>query len=94
MPLEVTVTCYFVSYDLPKNSDYAPLIKAIKSYGTWAHITESLWAVVTDTGATAVRDRLGEFVPSGGRLFVAKAASGAAWRNVICRNEWLKEHLP
>ncbi len=88
------MACFLISYDLPEGSDYEPLIEGIKSYRTWAHITESLWAIVTEDRPVAIRDNLGTFVPEGGRLFVQKAASGAAWRNVICRNAWLKEHLP
>jgi hypothetical protein len=89
-----SVACFYISYDLPEGSDYGPLINAIKSYGAWAHVTESMWAVVADISAKALRDDLVDLVPASGRLFVAKAASGVAWRNVMCRNDWLMEHLP
>jgi hypothetical protein len=85
--------CFIISYDLKEGDDYGPLIDAIKAYGTWAHITESTWGVVTDKSAGEVRDDLEQHVPEGGRLFVVKSAQTGAWRNVICRNEWLKEHL-
>ena len=39
---------YIISYDLRKpERNYEALYEAIKAYGTWAHINESLWAVVT-----------------------------------------------
>lgn len=85
--------CYIISYDMAKGGDDAPLIAAIKEYGTWAHITESTWAVVTDKSHVEVRDDIGRHLPQGSRLFVNKSGKSAAWRNVICRNEWLKENL-
>lgn len=84
---------YVITYDLPEGSDYGPLYEAIKSYGTWAHITESTWAIVTSQPAGHVRDDLGSHVPAGGRLFVVRTGGQAAWRNVICTNTWLKEKL-
>lgn len=88
------MTCYVISYDLRKsNSDYLKLYEAIKSYGTWAHINESVWAVVTTQTAVQVRDNLIQYVDSEDRIFVIKSGVEAAWRNAICKNEWLKEHL-
>ena len=84
---------YIISYDLRQQRDYDSLYEAIKSYGTWAHIAESTWAVVTSSSAVAVRDHLSKHVDADDRIFVVKSGVEAAWRNVICRNEWLKEHL-
>lgn len=86
-------TCYIVSYDMAKNGDYNALFEAIKSYGIYAHITESTWAVVTHNNATAVRDHLNRYLPAGSRLFVVKSGVESAWHNVICNNEWLKRYL-
>ena len=85
--------CYIISYDMAKGGDYDELIEAIKEYNTWAHITESTWAVVTEESHNEIRDNLGQFLPKGSRLFVLKSGSSGAWRNVICRSEWLKENL-
>lgn len=87
------MACYLISYDLRKAKDYERLYDAIKSYGTWAHVLESSWAVETDKTATNLRDHLAEFIDSDDGLFVVKSAGEAAWRNVLCKNEWLKEHL-
>jgi len=85
---------YIISYDLRKpGQDYDALYEAIKSYGTWAHINKSVWAVVTTNSAVQVRDYLSQFMDSNDRLFVVKSGVAAAWRNSICKNEWLKEHL-
>jgi len=87
------MACYVICYDVVAGGDYEPLYSAIKRYGTWAHITESTWAIVSEKTHTEVRDDLGQYVPEGGRLFVVKSAKAAAWRNVLCRSEWLKENI-
>lgn len=85
---------YIISYDLKKpGQNYGQLYDAIKSYGTWAHMNESLWAVVTANTAVQVRDHLTRYIDTNDRLFVIKSGVEAAWRNSICKNEWLKEHL-
>lgn len=85
--------CYIISYDMAEGGDDNALYDAIKDYGTWAHITESTWAVVTECSAKDVRDDLDTYLPEGSRLFVVKSGIEAAWRNVICSNEWPKRNL-
>lgn len=88
------MTCYLVSYDLHKpGRDYEALYDALKAYGTWARINESFWAIVTEQSAVQVRDNLTKHLDANDSLFVVKSGSEAAWRNVRCKNEWLKEHL-
>lgn len=87
------MTCYIISYDKREGGDYEPLYDAIKSYKTWAHINESVWAIVTANSAVQVRDHLATFMDSKDRLFVVKSGSEAAWRNSLCKSEWLKENL-
>lgn len=87
------MTCYIISYDMAEGGDYDALFQAIRDYGTWAHITESTWAVVTERTQKEIREDLEQHLPSGSRLFVVRSGAAAAWRNVICRNEWLKKNL-
>ena len=57
------MTAYIISYDLSKDRDYESLIEAIKNYGTWAHITQSTWAVVaSNSSAKKVRENLKKFI--------------------------------
>jgi phosphomannomutase len=84
---------YLISYDLAEKNNYDSLYQAIKEYGTWAHITESLWAIKTESTATEVRDNLVKYFSNGSRLMVIKSGTESAWRNVICSNEWLKKNL-
>lgn len=90
-----TVPCYVIAYDLHDGDaeDYENLIAVIKSFGTWARITESTWAVVSDLKATAVRDLLLAVMKDNDRLFVLKSGVEAAWHNTRCKNEWLKKNL-
>lgn len=85
--------CYIISYDLRYRRDYDSLYQAIKSYGTWGKINESLWAVVTNQSAAQIRDHLSNYLDDDDRLFVIKSGFDAAWRNAIADSEWLKKHL-
>jgi hypothetical protein len=87
------MTCYIISYDLRKQRNYDELYEAIKSYELWAHITESTWAVVTDKSAVQVRNHLNSSIDSDDRVFIVKSGTEAAWRNVICKSQWLKDNL-
>jgi hypothetical protein len=89
------VPCYLIAYDLHggDSADYEDLYAAIKNFGTWARITESTWAVVTELKATEVRDMLLKVLRDKDRLFVIKSGVEAAWHNTRCKNEWLKKHL-
>lgn len=87
------MACYIISYDLIKERNYDALYDALKSYRTWAKITESTWAVVTDKSATEVREHLLKFIDGDDRLFVVKSGVESAWQNARCSNEWLKKNL-
>lgn len=88
--------CYIISYDIKENSqtyDYSELEKIIKSYGTWAHINKSVWAVVTGKTAKEIRDQLKTKMDLNDSILVVKSGTESAWSNVICSNEWLKNNL-
>ncbi|HEK0966005.1 TPA: CRISPR-associated endonuclease Cas2 [Proteus mirabilis] len=87
------MSSYLISYDLIKEKDYEKIYDAIKSFGTWARVTESVWIVVSDLSCSELRDKLSEYMDNDDRLFVLKSSGIAAWRNVRCRNEWLKTYL-
>lgn len=83
-----------ITYDLcSPGRDYEDLYKAIKSYGVWAHITESTWFVNSTETCVEVRNKLLNCVDSNDRLFVGELTGVAAWRNVICDNDYLKKYL-
>ncbi len=87
------VISYDITQDGDKDSVYQSLYDAIKAYGTWAHITDSCWAIKTECSAAEVRDALLNLLRPSDRLFVVQTAHVAAWHNTFCRNDWLKENI-
>lgn len=86
--------CYIISFDLQPNRTYLNFREAIKSYGTWARITESTFAVVTELNAKDVRDHLIQYLNPDDRIFVMKTSGRLAWRNAIAGQDWMKKFLP
>ena len=86
---------YIITYDLKKpGRNYQALYDRIKAYGTWAHITESSWAIVSSERAVDIRDRLQGVIDSNDALFVARASTPAAWFNLGTNmTNWLKKNL-
>ena len=84
---------YIISYDLAKEGKYDDLFNHIKSYDTWAHITESTWAVLSTKTAAQVRDGIVKYLNENSRVIVIESANVAAWKNTICSNKWLKDNV-
>ena len=83
-----------ITYDLcSPGRNYDDLYEKIKSYGTWAHICESTLIISTTDSCSDIRDNLKSVIDSNDRLFVAALTGGAAWSNVLCKSNWLKENL-
>lgn len=83
-----------IEYDLcSPGRNYNELYDAIKSYSVWAHITESTWFVKTSDSCVMVRDNLSKHIDNNDRLFVAELTGTAAWHNVICNNQYIKDNL-
>jgi len=87
------MNAYLISYDLRVNRDYERLYEAIKSYGTYAKILESVWGIVTDASASEIRDHLENFVDKDDGIFVLKSGKQAAWRNLNGVDNWLQNNL-
>ena len=83
-----------ITYDLRKaGRNYDDLYKYIKSYPVWAHITESTWFISTSKSCTTIRDEILHVIDSNDRIFVAELNGTAAWSNVNCDDQYLKDHL-
>lgn len=88
------MTSMIIEYDLRSSGrNYDELYKTIKSYSTWAHVTESTWFIKTSESCVQVRDKLLAHMDSNDRIFVAVLTGVAAWRNVLCNSEYLKKNL-
>ena len=85
---------FIVTYDLNSSGKkYDDLISKIKDYSNWAHINESVWFLKSDDICSVIRDNLLTDIDDDYSLFVAELSGSAAWRNTLCRNKFLKEHL-
>ncbi|MCJ7932765.1 MAG: hypothetical protein MUW56_03810 [Chryseobacterium sp.] len=70
------------------------LFKSIKSYGTWAKVLKSCWAIITTKTAAEVRDHLASVMDYDDGLFVVKSCGLGAWRNLDPSvSDWLKKNL-
>jgi len=90
------MACYLIHYRLRQennNPNYEKLEEAIKSYGTYAHILTSCWAIVTNETAEEIRDYLLPNIDDDDGLFVVRSGGEAAWSNLLCSDEWLEKHL-
>ena len=86
---------FLISYDLydAEPEVYENLFDYFESFGSWAHITDSLWAVKTEKTAIEIRDAISKLIPNKSRIFIVKSGVASAWSNVICSNKWLKDNL-
>lgn len=87
-------TSKIVSYDLCNSGkNYDDLYEYLKSFSGWAHIAESTWFISSDKSCVTIRNEIENIVDSDDRIFVAELTGVAAWRNVLCKSDYLKEHL-
>ncbi len=89
------MTVFTIGYDLRKpGRDYSNLHKAIKSYGKWAHLLESQWAIVTNKSVAEIRDHLIQHIDTNDGLVIITASAPAAWTGLgQTLIDWLKENL-
>ena len=83
---------YIVNYDLNKTKDYESLFAEIRKLGG-RRVLKSCWLVISSLSAKVLRDRLLSVMDGDDGIFVARAHGEAAWRNVECESNWLKENL-
>lgn len=88
------MTSKIIEYDLKKpGRNYDAVYEIIKSYPVRTHITESTWFVQTSDTCVQIRDKIMKEIDFNDAVFVATLTGEAAWKNVICDSEYLKENL-
>ncbi len=88
------MACYIINYDLRQPlRNYDKLYEAIKSYGYWAQVLESTWAVVTSQTSADVYNALARHMDDNDGLFVVNWGGQATWDKVLCDDEFLKQAL-
>ena len=90
---------HLISYDLSapdSMAHYAPLIKFIKSHGTWAKPLLSVWLIKTPKSAAVLRDELRKFLLPSDKLLVVDI-SGTSWASLLNLGSdvlrWLKDNV-
>lgn len=83
-----------ISYDLcSPGRNYEDLYDLIESFDDWVKITESTWCIKTDMECVDLRDKLCSVLDKNDRMFVAELTGTAAWRNILCGSDEMKEIL-
>lgn len=83
-----------ITYDLcAPGRNYDNLISKIKDYGICVRICESTWFISTQDSCVDVRNNLQSALDVNDRIFVAELTGTAAWHNVLCDNNYLKNNL-
>ncbi|WP_212645705.1 hypothetical protein [Delftia sp. PE138] len=85
---------YLVTYDLIKQKNYDPLIKALESFNYW-HCLKSTWIIKSDGPAAAIRDALAPYIDADDKLVVVLLAREAAWTLSLPQEcqDWLQNNL-
>lgn len=87
------MSSFIVSYDLISDKDYSKLYEAIRNYGYFAHVLESVWIVNSSDSSATIRDNLSSYMDSDDKLFVAKLSGESAWRNLSTEiSDWIKSN--
>ena len=83
-----------ITYDLCKSGkNYDELYEYLKSFSKWAHICESVWFVSSSKSCPDIRNEINKIIDDDDRVFVAELTGVAAWRNVLCDSDYLKNNL-
>jgi hypothetical protein len=90
----MTDSAKIVTFELSqRETDYAALFNALKIYPKWTCVCESAWIVITGDTCAVIKDSLKKYLHKDDRLFVADLGRLAAWYNLKCDSQWLKENL-
>ncbi|OGO79787.1 MAG: hypothetical protein A2Y21_12005 [Clostridiales bacterium GWC2_40_7] len=89
------MSCYIVLFEVQEASRLSALTDALKSYSSYCPVTAHAWAVITETGAKEVRDKLLPLVGRKDQIFVIRSGTEGAWLNAYGpkHSEWLKKNL-
>jgi hypothetical protein len=85
---------YIVAYDLKEPNtpgDYARIIEAIKGYGNWMRVEQSVWTIESYDSNIQIRDNLMQYVRQQDALLVGRLTN-AAWTGGLSaeRINWLQ----
>lgn len=89
------MSAFLITYDLNKpGAKYDDLYKLIKAYGTWCHVVDSTWIVVSSGTAQSVYDSLSAALDKGDHIFVVDI-TGKSSQGWLPREQWdwIRKHV-
>lgn len=89
------MSVYIVTYDLHKEVKRPPLLDDLKNtFPTYAQLSESSYAIVTQSTANAVYDHLRKHLDGNDTLYVITLRRPYAGQGEPEVNNWLAQFLP
>ena len=87
--------CYIVTLEVADDAMRQKAHEKLKTYRWYCPVHQNCWAIVSDQGATQIRDSLTPLLGPKDRLFVVRSGTEAAWWNSYGNkhNEWLQQNL-
>ena len=87
--------CYIVTLEAADAAVRQKVREKLKTYGGYCPVHQYCWAIMSDQGATQIRDSLAMLLSPEDRLFVLRSGTEAAWWNSYgeAHNKWLKQNL-
>lgn len=87
------MSSFLISYDLISDKDYSKLYEAIRNYGSFAHVLESVWIIKSSNSSKYIRDNLRSYIDNNDKLFVAKLNGESAWLNLSKEvSDWIHQN--
>ena len=87
------MSSFLISYDLISDKDYSKLYEAIRNYGSFAHVLESVWIIKSSNSSKDIRDNLRSYIDNNDKLFVAKLSGESAWLNLSKEvSDWIHQN--
>ena len=88
------MNAYIITYDLSQpGRNYDNLYERIKSYSSWARITESSWTLASEQNPVQIRDYLNSALDTNDKIFVGRLGD-SAWIGLSKEvSDWLKTNI-
>jgi GH43 family beta-xylosidase len=91
---DTNMAVYIVTYDLNKELHRPKIVEAIKTYGSWAKLSESSYAIQTNLTPEQVYNHLKPMIDGNDNIYIISLRhpwTGFGKKDV---NEWLANRLP
>lgn len=88
------MSSYLITYDLNRpGQKHAKVLEKIKSYGTWAMLSESSYVIITHESPRDVYNTFEPYLDGNDKFYVIKISKPFWGQGSKELNEWLSENL-